>query len=171
MNRATFQFAGVINRGGSRKFPTCPWKFFSTEIKILLFSLFSRNRQTERQRERELIRRNSFLSYPRSYLPTEETSSLRNSPRGKTKVSDSGFQLVLCAHVENEPCFPSHAKTGERKRERERGVDILRDGSIIILTRRNVLYSASVRDLLVRNIFTARGRSLSRGSRLDRVSD
>lgn len=118
MNRATFQFAGVINRGGPRKFPTCRWKFFSTEIKILLFSLFTK--QTDRERERELIRRNSFLSYPRSYLPTEETSSLRNSPRGKTKVSDSGFQLVLCAHVENESCFPSLCENRrEKKRERE----------------------------------------------------
>lgn len=58
-----------------------------------------------------------------------------------------------------------------RKQKREREADISRDGSIIILTRRNALYGASVRDLLVRNIFTARGRSLSRGSRLDRVSD
>ena len=67
--------------------------------------------------------------------------------------------------------LPLSLRKQEREKERERGVDILRDGSIIILTRRNVLYSASVRDLLVRNIFTARGRSLSRGSRLDRVSD
>lgn len=169
MNRATFQFAGVINRGGPRKFPTCPWKFFSTEIKILL-SLFSRNRQTERERER--VDTKKFLPFLPAILFTDRGNFFASKlAERKTKVSDSGFQLVLCAHVENEPCFPSHAKTGERKRERERGVDILRDGSIIILTRRNVLYSASVRDLLVRNIFTARGRSLSRGSRLDRVSD
>lgn len=122
MNRATFQFAGVINRGGSRKFPTCPWKFFSTEIKILL-SLFSRNRQTERERER--VDTKKFLPFLPAILFTDRGNFFASKlAERKTKVSDSGFQLVLCAHVENEPCFANSFSSlcenrREKKRERE----------------------------------------------------
>ena len=68
MNRATFQFAGVINRGGPRKFPTCPWKFFSTEIKILLSLFFHK---TDRQRERERVDTKKFLPFLPAILFTD----------------------------------------------------------------------------------------------------